>query len=193
MVMEPYPFEEKTEDEEYYETLAEDDLEGKVFVYENDGIPTPDFRKKKKGDFFRGHGRFLLITVLCAMVLVCAAGFCGYELGSRSAFGEGYENGYEEGNDLGYNDGFETGKDEGYQTGYDEGVEAAKNDAYYGIYGGENTEGAVAGSADTVYLTSSGSCYHREGCSYIAGKSGLTTMTESEAVSAGYSPCSRCN
>lgn len=40
------------------------------------------------------------------------------------------------------------------------------------------------------YVTSSGTKYHKEGCSYL--KKSKTQMTVSEAKSSGYSPCSRC-
>ena len=40
------------------------------------------------------------------------------------------------------------------------------------------------------YVTSSGTKYHKDGCSYL--KKSKTQMTVSEAESGGYSPCSRC-
>lgn len=40
------------------------------------------------------------------------------------------------------------------------------------------------------YITSSGTKYHRDGCSYL--KKSKTKLTLSEAKSNGYSPCSRC-
>ena len=45
-------------------------------------------------------------------------------------------------------------------------------------------------SSDICYVTSSGTKYHRAGCSYL--KKSKTQMTISEAKSCGYSPCSRC-
>lgn len=132
----------------------------------------------------------LILLVLCAV-----SGVVGYQIGYRSVYGNGYQEGYDEGNDAGYNDGFEQGKDDGYDIGYEDGGEAAKNDLYYGVYGGENTadtSGTAIGGGEVVYLTASGTCYHYEGCSYIAGKSNLRTMSESEAISSGYSSCSRC-
>ena len=49
---------------------------------------------------------------------------------------------------------------------------------------------ASAASGDrTVYITKTGKCYHEEYCSYL--KSSIET-TLSEAVSQGYSPCSKC-
>ena len=130
----------------------------------------------------------LILVVLCAVSAVI-----GYQIGYRNIYGEGYDIGYAEGNDLGYNEGLELGKKDGYDIGYEEGGEAAKNDVYYGIYGTEAVDGAVlSGSADMVYCTASGTCYQWEGCSYIAVKSNLQTMTESDAIAAGYGACSRC-
>lgn len=133
----------------------------------------------------------LILVVLCAVSAVV-----GYQIGYRNIYGEGYDMGYAEGNDLGYNEGLELGKKDGYDIGYEEGGEAAKNDVYYGVYGTEAVNGtenaSSGGSSDMVYCTGSGTCYHWEGCSYIAGKSNLKTMSESDAIAAGYGTCSRC-
>ena len=40
------------------------------------------------------------------------------------------------------------------------------------------------------YVTSSGTKYHKDGCSYL--KKSKTNMTVQEAKDCGYSPCSRC-
>ena len=134
-----------------------------------------------------------LIFALILLVFCAVSGFAGYQIGYRSIYGEGYQDGYDEGNDAGYNDGLEIGKKDGYDVGYEEGGEAAKNDLYYGIYGGEvAASSGTAVGGDVVYLTASGTCYHFEGCSYIAGKNNLRTMSESEAINSGYSSCSRC-
>ena len=48
----------------------------------------------------------------------------------------------------------------------------------------------IAESGDSiVYVTRSGECYHRDGCSYLESK---VEITLSAAVDAGYRPCSRC-
>lgn len=41
-----------------------------------------------------------------------------------------------------------------------------------------------------VYITNTGSKYHRASCSYLKSKS---TITKEKAISQGYSPCSKCN
>lgn len=167
-------------------TFEEDDFEIETFA---------DFSKQYKEDkkkSFLPEKRVLALFGLILLVCCAVCAVIGYQIGYRNIYGEGYDIGYAEGNDLGYNEGLELGKNDGYDIGYEEGGEAAKNDLYYGIYGADAVNATVAGSTGMVYCTSSGSCYHWEGCSYIAGKSGLKTMTESDAIAAGYGSCSRC-
>ncbi len=42
----------------------------------------------------------------------------------------------------------------------------------------------------TVYVTNTGSKYHNAGCSYLKSSNPISL---SDAISAGYTPCSRCN
>lgn len=42
----------------------------------------------------------------------------------------------------------------------------------------------------TVYITKTGSKYHRDGCSYLKSK---IAIDKNSAISSGYSACSRCN
>lgn len=42
----------------------------------------------------------------------------------------------------------------------------------------------------TVYITRTGSKYHRSGCSYLKSK---IAIEKKDAIAAGYTPCSRCN
>ncbi len=54
--------------------------------------------------------------------------------------------------------------------------------------------GETSNTSDTkteiVYITNTGSKYHRAGCSYLKSKKAIT---KEQAISQGYSPCSRCN
>lgn len=43
----------------------------------------------------------------------------------------------------------------------------------------------------TVYVTRTGSKYHRDGCSYLRRSS--TPISKSDAITSGYGACSRCN
>ena len=151
-------------------------------------------KKRRKHLRFSLPDKNIMIIFLAVLLVICAfSGIVGYQLGYRSAFSDGYADGYEEGNDLGYNEGFDIGKKDGYDVGYEDGGNAAKNDMYYGIYNNGITENPVAaGSSDMVYCTASGTVYHWEGCSYIAGKSNLKTMSEADAIAGGYHSCSRC-
>lgn len=45
-------------------------------------------------------------------------------------------------------------------------------------------------NSSVCYVTSSGTKYHKSGCSYL--KKSSTKMTVQEAKDCGYSPCSRC-
>lgn len=49
---------------------------------------------------------------------------------------------------------------------------------------------SAANGNTTVYVTRTGSCYHRSGCSYLKSK---IQTTLSAAVAEGYSACSRCD
>jgi hypothetical protein len=46
--------------------------------------------------------------------------------------------------------------------------------------------------AETVYITPNGSKYHKEDCRFIKNKD-AQKIEKSEAVAAGYEPCSRCS
>lgn len=53
------------------------------------------------------------------------------------------------------------------------------------------SSGALAASWDTVvYITKTGECYHKSGCSYLKSKIEVTLQY---AVDNGYRACSRCN
>lgn len=45
-------------------------------------------------------------------------------------------------------------------------------------------------SSDTVYITASGTKYHKDGCSYLSNSK--VSVSLSKAISQGYTPCSRC-
>lgn len=45
-------------------------------------------------------------------------------------------------------------------------------------------------SSYTVYITNTGSKYHRDGCSYLKSK---TAIDKNDAIAQGYTPCSKCN
>jgi len=53
----------------------------------------------------------------------------------------------------------------------------------------KQTTGSKKG--ETVYITSSGKKYHRSGCQYL--KKSCIEIKKSDAISEGYTPCSKCN
>lgn len=52
-------------------------------------------------------------------------------------------------------------------------------------------ENNSSGSNYTVYITNTGECYHRSGCSSL--RKSCTPINISDAISQGYTPCSKCN
>lgn len=105
---------------------------------------------------------------------VAAAEESGYDIG--------YEEGYEAGYDQGYYDGEENGKsigaENGYADGYTEGYEQGFSEA-------------VGITSDPVYITLTGTKYHRASCSYLSDSAVMTSR--SAAIADGYTACSRCN
>ena len=47
-------------------------------------------------------------------------------------------------------------------------------------------------SGEIVYVTPSGGSYHKKNCSFLANSKTVWERTEAEAVSLGYTACSRC-
>ena len=47
-------------------------------------------------------------------------------------------------------------------------------------------------SGEIVYVTPSGGSYHKKYCSFLANSKTVWERTEAEAVSLGYTACSRC-
>jgi hypothetical protein len=52
-------------------------------------------------------------------------------------------------------------------------------------------ESAQSQNNYTVYITKTGEKYHRDGCQYL--RQSKISISKSDAVNAGYTPCSRCN
>lgn len=124
--------------------------------------------------------RKLLLVCLVPVLLFCSA--CGisqsdYDAAVSAAYDEGYSDGYNDGEDDGYDNGFSAGKSKGMSDGYSDGYE----DGY----------AEALGVQDPVYITFSGSKYHRSWCSYLSQSAIMTSR--SNAIARGYTPCSRCN
>lgn len=101
-----------------------------------------------------------------------------------------WEAGYSRGKEDGYSVGYDDGKKLGYDTGYEEGLAAGTAQSQQE----EETESSTVstGSEDIlVYVTDSGSKYHRAGCSSLWNSSHERTL--SQAIASGYGPCGNCN
>lgn len=100
-----------------------------------------------------------------------------------------------------YNKGYDEGELYGYDNGYDKGYEDARKYFTNNINTTTNlnrtsntylsTNTAPTG---TVWATPSGEKYHESWCRYIEGRHDLTYFySSSDAINAGYSPCSVCH
>lgn len=139
-----------------------------------------------------------------------AAASADLETAKAHSYDEGYQAGYNTGytevTDAAYEDGYTTGYSEGYADGAGDGYEDGYADAkakYSISFSGSSTSSSSAnvssGSSTvssspsqgtTVYITKSGSKYHRSGCSYLS-KSKIA-ISLSDAKTRGYTACSRC-
>lgn len=85
--------------------------------------------------------------------------------------------------------------DEGYDDGWSDGAKAQKesdqeyiNEHYSNGYASSNSYDDYATA--TVYITDTGSKYHRYGCQYLRQSCHEISISNAEAQ--GYTPCSRC-
>ncbi len=127
----------------------------------------------------------------------------GFQAGYENGLQEGQENGYQEGLYAGYHTGYDEGVTSGYRNGYDDGKAAVKDSYYDSGYNAGYSDGLADGQASdysyqepepvgyTVYITATGSKYHRSGCSYLRKSSYAINVYDAQAK--GYTPCSRCN
>lgn len=134
----------------------------------------------------------------------------GQEEGYASGYDEGYSVGFDESSgisyDEGYDDGYKNGYDDGHDDGYEKGYAETISSSTYN-YSSSGTSSSTSGDIEvsgsgsyippsttqsvTVYVTDTGSKYHRAGCSYL--KKSSNPISLSSAKAAGYTPCSRCN
>lgn len=149
--------------------------------------PPPVAPKKKKS-----HWQ----AVLCALIILAA-----YMCGDYFGHDRGYNQGYKQGETDTYNTAYAEGKDAGYTTGYDDGYDNGYSDGEkYGRAAeiSKNLRNRIKTNSSpqvtydyTVYITATGSKYHRWGCQYL--KESCYYLLRSDAISRGYTPCSVCN
>lgn len=109
-----------------------------------------------------------------------------YDAGYSSGKSDGYTSGKSDGYDKGYAAGTDDGYKDGWQKGYESGTRRSNSVANMPKYTPPDTSTTTS---DVVYVTRSGSKYHKAGCSYLKSS---YEMSRSEAIAAGYEPCSRC-
>lgn len=141
-----------------------------------------------------------VVLVLCfAAILV----FCDFDMSAlATSFGitNRYDTGYADGYDVGYLEGLEAGSDSGYKKGYHQGyndgcdVTKALYDTIKSASSdpgdiSKKTPNSSASSVTWVYVTDTGSKYHKAGCSYLKSSNEISL---SDAIAWGYEPCSRC-
>ena len=103
----------------------------------------------------------------------------------------GYDSGYTNGYDDGAYDGYDAGYDDGYDSGYESGKKSFSPFSGFSYKSGSSSAGnTTLPQQQTVYITKTGTKYHRSGCSYL--KSSIP-ISLSEAKAEGYTACSRCN
>lgn len=107
-------------------------------------------------------------------------------------------NSYDDYND-GYNDGYDDGQKAGYNSGYSNGLSEGKTSATAAAstassssssYNGASTPAATEPQSVTVYITNTGSKYHRSGCQYL--RKSCIPISLDNAKSRGYTACSKC-
>lgn len=136
--------------------------------------------------------KLFIALLVCFVVAFCASGFNLSELASAVGISGQYDSGY----DAGYQDGLELGTESGYKNGYEAGYNDGLNDAksLYRLQTSSQQSSSVSkssssSSASYVYVTDTGSKYHKAGCSYLKSSNKITL---SDAKNWGYTPCSRC-
>lgn len=112
----------------------------------------------------------------------------GYNEGYDDGNSDGYDDGYDDGNSDGYNDGYDDGSLEGHSQGYDEGYNDANSNDYTQSY--NNNQSYSYDVSPIVYITLTGSKYHRITCSYL--KNSAVEISRKQAEIRGYSACSKC-
>lgn len=142
----------------------------------------------------------------------------GYSVGKRDPtfYQNGYNHGYETGYDEGYDSGYECGQDDketelsefkytsknmtqqyrkGYAAGYDDAAAAYKRASSQSTSSqSTSTEKSTYTSTPkqetTVYITNTGSKYHRSWCQYL--RQSCIAISLSDAKAQGYTACSKC-
>lgn len=136
-------------------------------------------------EWVRGDGMKItksLVAVLCAVSL-----WAGYAVSDYQSSQELPD--YQE---ASYQEGYEQGMKEGRLAGYGDGYLDAKNDVSdeNPVVAASKSSGILKPISKTVYVTSTGEKYHQYGCQYL--RKSRIPMELTDAMSSGYTACSKC-
>ena len=139
--------------------------------------------------------KWLLLLALLAALLLAACGTSerkgeseAFEIARAQAqgFSDGYDAGFEDGKAEGYQAGYEAGLKDGRSSGYEDGGRFAPADNSSSPTPAPRT----TPGEQTVYITRTGSKYHRDGCQYL--HQSKIPISLSDAQARGYTACSKC-
>ncbi len=125
----------------------------------------------------------LIASSLLGLVVSCAPSSTEGDL--DITYPVGYAQGYETGYDDGYTEGHLIGKSESYETGYDDGYTEG-----HLIGKSESSDSFLPSNTDFVYITRTGTKYHRASCRYLSQSS--IKVERAEAIG-NFGACSVCD
>ena len=138
---------------------------------------------------FKKFGFVILISLIIGSLLSDAREFDFASLATSILPESKYDQGYQDGYDLGYQEGLEQGTSSGYSRGYKDGYNKASFESRSASSSVSNTVPNKSTATSWVYITNTGTKYHKAGCSYLKSSKQVSL---SDAKAWGYEPCSRC-
>lgn len=119
------------------------------------------------------------------LILTLLIGFFAIPRKLQDTYNSGFSSGYK----LGASEQDSSGTDK-YGQGYSDGYQAASSSSGSAqSSSGKSSPDSSQPQTYTVYVTATGSKYHRAGCSYLKSSRAISLA---DAIAAGYTPCSRC-
>lgn len=130
-----------------------------------------------------------LIALFLMSVLLLSG--CGYTEEDLAAEWEaGYAQGKSDGYTVGYDEGFAAGASQSFSAQVEEPVQQEVQEPEPEPEPETTTESSGQEEI-TVYVTDTGTKYHRSGCGSLWNSSHERSL--SQAISQGYGPCGNCN
>ena len=103
-------------------------------------------------------------------------------------YNDGYNDGYDDGQKAGYNSGYSNGLSEGKASA--KAAASTASSTSNSSSSGTSTQATSDPQSVTVYITNTGSKYHRSGCQYL--RKSCIPISLDNAKSRGYTACSKC-